>query len=151
MNRLTQNQEGAQFIGYAPGRTIYRQNTGRSAGPRYIRDPDPAEYEDILGRYTSIKRWSAAPELKGAIRFGEYLRSKKILPAIAHTMQFMKKYARLMKKGYTHATILFCYVGCYRRNGFRYAGVMKVLTDRCDDSRDHCRWNTFAPRFLTHI
>ena len=31
--------------------------------PRFIRDPDPAEYKAIAERFACIRRWSAAPEL----------------------------------------------------------------------------------------
>jgi len=121
-----QNQEGAQFIGmHLEGPYIAKTQAG-AQDPRYIRDPDPAEYEDILGRYTSIKRWSAAPELKGAIRFGEYLRSKKILPAIAHTDAVYEEVCEAYEKGYTHATHFYSAMsGVTRRNGFRYAGVIE--------------------------
>jgi N-acetylglucosamine-6-phosphate deacetylase len=121
-----QNQEGAQFIGmHLEGPYIARTQAG-AQDTRYIRDPDPEEYEDILDRYKSIKRWSIAPELPGAIRLGECLLSKKILPAIAHTDAIYEEVWAAFEKGYTHATHFYSAMsGVTRRNGFRYAGVIE--------------------------
>jgi len=121
-----QNQEGAQFIGmHLEGPYIAKSQAG-AQDPRYIRNPDPEEYEDILTRYNNVKRWSAAPELNGAIRFGEYLISKKILPAIAHTDAIYEEVCEAFEKGYTHATHFYSAMsGVIRRNGFRYAGVIE--------------------------
>jgi N-acetylglucosamine-6-phosphate deacetylase len=94
--------------------------------PRYIRDPDPSEYEDILQQYHFIKRWSAAPELKGAIEFGNYVQSKGVLPAIAHTDAIYEEVIKAFEQGYTLATHLYSGMsGVTRRNAFRYAGVVE--------------------------
>ncbi|MDB5250413.1 MAG: nagA 3 [Segetibacter sp.] len=63
----------------------------------YNRDADRAEYMQILVHSSFIKRWSAAPELKGAIEFGKYITLKGVLAAIAHTDAIMKKYRRHLK------------------------------------------------------
>lgn len=121
-----QNREGAQFLGmHLEGPYIAKTQAG-AQDPRYIRDPDAAEYEDILDRYSCIKRWSSAPELPGALQLGEYLRSKKILPAIAHTDAIYEDVIKAFEKGYTHATHFYSAMsGVTRRNGFRYAGVVE--------------------------
>ncbi|MBS1600372.1 MAG: N-acetylglucosamine-6-phosphate deacetylase [Bacteroidetes bacterium] len=120
------NHEGAQFLGmHLEGPYIAKTQAG-AQDPRYIRDPDPAEYEDILHRYTSIKRWSAAPELPGALKFGECLRSKNILPAIAHTDAVYEDVLKAYESGYTHLTHFYSAMsGVTRRNGFRCAGVVE--------------------------
>jgi N-acetylglucosamine-6-phosphate deacetylase len=121
-----QNDEGAQFIGmHLEGPYIAKTQAG-AQDPRYIRNPDPSEYEDILARYTSIRRWSSAPELPGAIRLGECLRSKNILAAIAHTDAVYEEVSEAFEKGYTLATHFYSAMsGVTRRNGFRYAGVIE--------------------------
>ena len=79
------NTHGAQFLGmHLEGPYLAMSQRG-AQDPRYIRDPAPDEYKEILSKYSCIKRWSAAPELKGAIEFGRYVKSKHVLPAIAHT------------------------------------------------------------------
>src|SRR4051812_22839450 len=79
------NINGAQLLGmHLEGPYISLNQIG-AQDPRFIREPNADEYKEILSNYSCIKRWSAAPELKGAIEFGRYLKSKNVLPAIAHT------------------------------------------------------------------
>lgn len=121
-----QNKEGAQFLGmHIEGPYFSRKQRG-AQDVRYIRDPDPEEYREILSKTSVVKRWSAAPELKGALEFGEYLRSKNILAAIAHTDAIYEEVMEAYEKGYTHATHFYsCMSGVSRRNAFRYAGVIE--------------------------
>ena len=81
----SKNTKGAQFAGLHLEGPYISMNQRGAQDARFIRNPDPEEYKDILSRTSSVKRWSAAPELEGAIEFGKYLQSKGILPAIAHT------------------------------------------------------------------
>jgi N-acetylglucosamine-6-phosphate deacetylase len=53
--------------------------------PRYIRNPDAAEYNEILSKYDFIRRWSVAPELDGALELGKVLAARNIIASIAHT------------------------------------------------------------------
>ena len=71
------NVKGAQFLGMHLEGPYFAMNQRGAQDPRFIRNPDPSEYEEILARSSVVKRWSAAPELKGAVEFGQYLRSKK--------------------------------------------------------------------------
>jgi N-acetylglucosamine-6-phosphate deacetylase len=73
-----------------------------------------------------VKRWSAAPELKGAIEFGRYLKSKNVLPAVAHTDAIYEDVVVAFENGYTLATHLYSAMsGVTRKNAFRYAGVIE--------------------------
>ena len=113
----------------------FAMNQRGAQDPRYIRNPDPAEYKEILARSSSIKRWSAAPELKGAIEFGRYIQTKDILPAMAHTDAIYEEAYEAFKAGYSLATHLYSAMsGVTRRNAFRYAGVIEAafLTDDMD-------------------
>jgi len=103
--------------------------------PRYIRVPDPVEYKEILSASKSIKRWSAAPELKGAIEFGKYMVAHDVLPAIAHTDAIYEDVIEAFNNGYTLATHFYSAMsGVMRRNAFRYAGVIEsaYLIDEMD-------------------
>jgi N-acetylglucosamine-6-phosphate deacetylase len=120
------NANGARFLGMHLEGPYFAMNQRGAQDPRYIRDPDPSEYLEILSRSTSIKRWSAAPELKGAIEFGRCMRSKKVLPAIAHTDAFYDDVVAAFENGYTLATHLYSAMsGVTRKNAFRYAGVIE--------------------------
>jgi N-acetylglucosamine-6-phosphate deacetylase len=120
------NNAGAQFLGLHLEGPYFAMNQRGAQDPRYIRDPDPEEYREILSHTSVIKRWSAAPELKGAIEFGKYLLSKGVLPAIAHTDAIYEEVVDAFENGYTLATHLYSGMsGVTRRNAFRYAGVIE--------------------------
>ena len=120
------NISGAQFLGmHLEGPYLAMSQRG-AQDPRFIRDPDPEEYKDILAHSSSVRRWSAAPELKGAIEFGKYVRSKGVLPSVAHTDAIYEDVIVAFENGYTLATHLYSAMsGVTRRNAFRYAGVVE--------------------------
>ena len=120
------NELGAQFMGMHLEGPYFAMNQRGAQDPRWIRDPDPAEYEYIVSRSKSIKRWSAAPELKGAIPFARFIKSKGILPALAHTDAIYEEVMEAFENGYTLATHLYSGMsGVTRRNAYRYAGVIE--------------------------
>ncbi|MEO6633149.1 MAG: N-acetylglucosamine-6-phosphate deacetylase, partial [Mucilaginibacter sp.] len=122
-----QNIKGAQFIGMHLEGPYFAVNQCGAQDPRYIRNPDPEEYKEILARTTAIKRWSAAPELPGAIDFGKYLTERGILAAIAHTDAIYDEALNGFESGYTLATHLYSgMLGVTRRNAYRYAGVVEA-------------------------
>ena len=94
--------------------------------PRFIHDPDPAEYEPIVRESKDIIRWSAAPELKGAQEFGRFMTRNGILPSIAHTDAIYEEVIQAFENGFTHMTHLYSAMsGVTRRNAFRFAGVIE--------------------------
>jgi len=120
------NLNGAAFLGMHLEGPYFAMSQRGAQDPRYIRNPDPVEYKDILSRSSCIKRWSAAPELDGAIAFAKYVLSKGILPAIAHTDAVYEEVIRAFENGYTLVTHLYSGMsGVTRRNAFRYAGVVE--------------------------
>lgn len=120
------NTKGAQFLGMHLEGPYFAVNQRGAQDARYIRDPDPKEYKEILEHSSSIKRWSAAPELKGAIDFGKYITSKGILAAVAHTDAIYEEVLEAFENGYTLATHFYSAMsGVTRRNAFRFAGVIE--------------------------
>jgi N-acetylglucosamine-6-phosphate deacetylase len=120
------NIKGAQFLGMHLEGPYFAMSQRGAQDPRYIRDPDREEYKDILSRSSCIKRWSAAPELEGAIEFGRYVKSRGILPALAHTDAIYEDVIIAFENGFTLATHLYSAMsGVTRRNAFRYAGVVE--------------------------
>jgi len=129
------NNKGAQFLGMHLEGPYFAMNQRGAQDPRYIRDPDPLEYKEILSKSNSVARWSAAPELKGGIEFGRYLKSKGVLAALAHTDAVYEEALEAFENGYTLATHLYSGMsGVTRRNAFRYAGVVEAafLIDEMD-------------------
>lgn len=132
-NRI--NEMGASFIGMHLEGPYFSMNQRGAQDPKYIRNPDPAEYREILTHYPSVKRWSAAPELEGAIEFGKYTRSKGVLVAMAHTDAIYEEALEAFENGYSLATHFYSAMsGVTRRNAFRYAGVIEAgyLIDELD-------------------
>ncbi|MEO6000689.1 MAG: N-acetylglucosamine-6-phosphate deacetylase [Chitinophagaceae bacterium] len=129
------NLSGAQFLGMHLEGPYFALSQKGAQDPRYIRNPDPAEYMEVLARSSYIKRWSAAPELPGAIEFARYLRSKGVLVALAHTDAIYEEVLLGFENGYTLATHFYsCMSGVTRKNAFRYAGVIETayLIDEMD-------------------
>jgi N-acetylglucosamine-6-phosphate deacetylase len=115
--------------------TLQAYEAADGLNTRYIRNPDPEEYKDIISRSSVIKRWSAAPELPGALEFGRYLRSQGILAAVAHTDAIYEEVEEAFENGYSLITHLYSGMsGVTRRNAFRYAGVVESawLIDEMD-------------------
>jgi N-acetylglucosamine-6-phosphate deacetylase len=129
------NTEGAQFLGMHLEGPYFAMSQRGAQDPRYIRHPDPAEYQAIIAHSPSIRRWSAAPELPGAIAFGRYVTSRGILAAVAHTDAIYEEVVDAFENGYCLATHLYSGMsGVTRRNAFRYAGVIEsaYLLDAMD-------------------
>lgn len=121
-----QNTKGSDFIGlHLEGPYISIEQKG-AQDPRYIRNPNPEEYNGILDLSDDIKRWSIAPELDGAFKLGRLLRGKGILPSIAHSDATYEIVQEAFENGFTHITHLYsCTSGVKRINSFRYAGVIE--------------------------
>jgi N-acetylglucosamine-6-phosphate deacetylase len=129
------NTKGAHLLGMHLEGPYFAMNQRGAQDPRYIRNPDPEEYKEVLARSSSILRWSAAPELAGAIEFGKYLRSKGVLAAVAHTDAIYEEVLEAFENGYSLVTHLYSAMnGVTRRNAYRYAGTVEAayLLDEMD-------------------
>jgi N-acetylglucosamine-6-phosphate deacetylase len=120
------NHTGAQLMGVHLEGPYLSMNQRGAQDPRYIRNPDPREYEYILERFSCIKRWSAAPELEGFIPFCRYATSKGVLVSMAHTDAIYGDVLEAFENGCTLATHLYSGMsGVTRRNAYRYAGAVE--------------------------
>lgn len=120
------NRQGSQFLGMHLEGPYFALSQRGAQDPKYIRNPDPNEYKEVIAKSRSISRWSAAPELPGAVEFGRYLRKHGILAAIAHTDAIYEEVVEAVESGYSLATHLYSAMsGVTRRNAFRYAGVIE--------------------------
>lgn len=120
------NKKGAEFLGLHLEGPYFSMEQKGAQDPRYIRNPSPEEYKEILGWSDDIVRWSAAPELEGAMEFGRYIRDKGILPSIAHSNAIYEDVQRAFENGYTHITHLYCGMSGVRKiNAYRFAGVIE--------------------------
>jgi N-acetylglucosamine-6-phosphate deacetylase len=121
------NIDGAAFIGLHLEGPYFAMGQRGAQDPRFIRNPNVDEYKEVLQRSASVKRWSAAPELPGALEFGEYLCRNSVLPSFAHTEAVYEDIVAAFAKGYTHATHLYSgMLGVTRRDARRYAGAVEA-------------------------
>ena len=94
--------------------------------PRYLRNPDPNEYRRLISSTPGIRRWSAAPELPGALMFGEYAAGHGILVSMAHTNALYEEVLAAVRHGYTLVTHLYSGMSTVRRiDGLRHGGVIE--------------------------
>lgn len=130
------NQYGSQFMGMHLEGPYFAMNQRGAQDPRYIRKPNFEEYSEIIRREGDIiARWSAAPEIDGALEFGRYLVEHNILPAMAHTDAVYEDVVGAFENGYTLATHFYSGMsGVSRKKAFRYAGVIEsvYLIDEID-------------------
>jgi N-acetylglucosamine-6-phosphate deacetylase len=118
---------GAQFLGMHLEGPYFAMNQRGAQDPRYIRNPDPAEYREILRRAHLVRRWSAAPELPGALEFARYAREKGVLVSWAHTDAIYEEIVEAWNNGYSLATHLYSAMTVVtRRNAYRYAGAVEA-------------------------
>ena len=121
------NKPGSRFVGLHLEGPYFAMDQRGAQDPQYIRDPDPAEYMEILNHSDSIKRWSIAPEKKGAMALGSILHSKGIIASMAHTDALYEEAKEAMKNGYTLLTHFYSAMSSVtRKNAMRYAGVVEA-------------------------
>ena len=67
----SKNKAGSHFLGMHIEGPYFALKQKGAQDPRYIRKPDKEEYSEIIKKAGDIiLRWSAAPELEGAMEFG---------------------------------------------------------------------------------
>lgn len=124
---VVQNTKGAKFLGLHLEGPYFSYNQRGAQDPEHLRNPEPEEYLRILEASDDIVRWSLAPELDGALAFGELLRSKHILPSVAHSDAIYEEVEKAYQAGFTHITHLYSGMSSVtRRNAFRHAGVVEA-------------------------
>lgn len=119
-------EDGAKLLGlHIEGPYIARSQAG-AQDPKYIRSPEPKEYRMLLDACPYILRWTAAPELLGAMEFGQELQRRGILASIGHSEADSSTVHKALCCGYRHVTHLYSAMSTIVRvDGFRRAGVVE--------------------------
>ncbi|NDV82481.1 N-acetylglucosamine-6-phosphate deacetylase [Bacteroides sp. 51] len=126
-NRVKDQQEGAAFGGLHLEGPYFSYAFRGAQDPKFLRNPEPQEYMEILERCSDITRWSLAPELPGALAFADELCKRGIKPSIAHTDAIYEDILEAHRHGFRHITHFYsCMNGITRRNAFRYAGCIEA-------------------------
>lgn len=120
------NEKGAQFLGIHLEGSYFAMSRKGAQDPRYIKTPCKEEYKKILELSGDITRWSAAPELEGAMEFGSYIRSRGVLPSIGHSDAIYEQVLEAYENGFTHVTHLYSAMSvAHKRGAYKYAGVVE--------------------------
>jgi len=124
---VKQNIKGAKFLGLHLEGPYFAYNQRGAQDPKYLRNPEPEEYNKILAASDDIVRWSLAPELPGSLEFGKVLAEKNILTSIAHSDAIYEEVVDAYNAGFNHITHLYSAMSTVtRRNAFRYAGIVEA-------------------------
>lgn len=95
--------------------------------PRYLRNPAPEEYEEVLRRTDRIARWSFAIELEGADRLLETLVKTDIVCSLAHSDATCRQVFDAYESGLAALTHFYSAMsGIVRKDGFRVAGAIEA-------------------------
>ena len=123
---VKRNRLGADMPGLHLEGPYFAAGQAGAQDPRYLRNPEPKEYNEILDRCPGILRWSVAPELPGALDMGRELRKRGILAAIGHSDAEYSDVEKAWDSGYTHVTHLYSGMSMlHRKNAYRYLGVVE--------------------------
>lgn len=102
--------------------------------PNYLVHPRPEHYHEILRRgQGNIVRWSAAPELPGALELGDELAGKGIKVSMGHSDAGFEDIVNAMEHGYSQITHFYSAMSTItRKRGRRVLGLIECgyLFDR---------------------
>ena len=120
-------RDGAAFGGMHLEGPFFAPEQAGAKDPRYLRDPRPEEYLEILSRADGIiKRWSFAPERPGSPAFAAELKKRGIVSSIGHTNATFADCDAAYRAGCSLMTHFYsCMSTITRRNAYRYAGVVE--------------------------
>ncbi len=118
---------GSDFIGMHMEGPYFALSQKGAQDPRFVRDPDPEEYQRLLAATDDIVRWSIAPERDKGYDFAKYLTDRGILISAAHTDANCHQMQEAAEHGYRHMTHFYsCMKGIERVNGMRIAGAIEA-------------------------
>ena len=125
---VSQPYEGARIEGlHLEGNYINPLLKG-GQDERFIQRPDPAEYQELLESTRLIRRWTAAPELPGALEFARYAHSKGVLVSLGHTAADYPTVKRAYEAGFTHATHFYnAMSGVHKQREYKHEGTIESV------------------------
>ncbi|WP_058485686.1 N-acetylglucosamine-6-phosphate deacetylase [Defluviitalea phaphyphila] len=95
--------------------------------PKYLRNPDKSEYEEVLNATDRIIRWSFAVELEGSREFLNTLREHNIISSLAHSDATCEEVIRAYENGLSALTHFYSAMSTVtRKNAYRVAGAVEA-------------------------
>lgn len=121
-------ERGARILGlHLEGNYLNMMMKG-GQDPNCIYPPDPREYMDLLNSTPCIKRWSAAPELEGAMDFSKYATARGVLVSLAHTTADYPLVKKAYEAGFTHATHFYnAMTSVHKDREYKHEGTVEGI------------------------
>ncbi|MDR1403078.1 MAG: N-acetylglucosamine-6-phosphate deacetylase [Tannerellaceae bacterium] len=125
---MPDSKDGARIMGlHLEGNYLNKTMCG-GQDPHCLYNPDPQEYQELIASTHCIKRWSASPELPGAMAFGRYAAERGILVSLAHTVADYPLVKTAFDAGYTHATHFYnAMTGVHKNREFKREGTIESI------------------------
>jgi len=118
--------KGAKMLGLHLEGPYFSYEQRGAQDPRYLRDPQKEEYEEIMSWSDDIIRWSLAPELNNTMEFSLAMKKKGIIPAIGHSNATYEQVLQAYEWGYGLVTHLYSGCSIMRRiDAYRVSGVVE--------------------------
>ena len=125
---MDETPQGARIMGlHLEGNYLNELMCG-GQNPDYLSLPDEDEYKKLLSETSCIKRWSAAPELPGALEFARYASKQGVLVSLAHTVADYELVRQAWMSGYTHATHFYnAMTGVHKEGEYKKEGTIEAV------------------------
>ena len=95
--------------------------------PENILNPKVAPPDSLFELWDKVLMMGAAPECDGVLELGDKLRSKGIVPSIAHSAASFEQVEEAVKHGFADVTHLYnACSSCFKTGVFRTAGVVEA-------------------------
>ena len=112
--------DGAAMGGWHMEGPYFSLSKRGAQDPRYLKNPDPEEYMDIMKRTDGhVSRWSLAPELPGAHDMSRTLAPMGVVMSYGHTDASFEECEEAFDAGFTHMTHFFSGMSTVSRCGVR--------------------------------
>ena len=120
IDEISKTKEGMpEILGiHLEGPYLSAQKKG-AQDPRYIKNPNPDEYKHIFANCPSIKIWTVAPELPGALEMGRWMRDNGIIASIGHSNAVFDDIFLAVENGFSMLTHFYNGMSCLSRQKYK--------------------------------
>ena len=121
-------EENSPVLGlHIEGSYINPKQAG-AQNPVLIKAPLPDEYETLLNKYSCIKRWDVAPELRGSVEFITECRKHGVLTALTCTRATYEDVVAAHDAGLSHAAHFYNAMPVvYKEHEFKVPGTVESV------------------------
>lgn len=127
-NQVDLEREGyPRILGLHLEGPYFAFNQKGAQDPKYLRNPDPDEYLEVLEKTDRIVRWSFAAELEGSTEFLKVLKKKGVVTSVAHSDATTAEVLQAYENGVSILTHFYSAMSTVtRKNAYRVGGVVEA-------------------------